>query len=106
MTDHELLSQYVRHRSNEAMGELVRRHVDTVYATALRELRDAHLAEDVTQAVFMVLAQRAKSLSPKVVQLRNRLLAPTRVIEPPARADGTDGAADAAGWRRPEGSRR
>jgi len=44
------------------------------------------------------------SLSPKVVQLRNRLLAPTRVIEPPARADGTDGAADAAGWRRPEGS--
>ena len=37
-----------------------------VYAACKRGLRDRHLAEDAAQAVFLTLARRAKSISPKV----------------------------------------
>src|SRR4051812_18022074 len=59
MDDRDLLDIYVNTASREALGELARRHVDFVYAAALRQTGDAHLAEDVTQAVFMVLLRRA-----------------------------------------------
>jgi RNA polymerase sigma factor (sigma-70 family) len=67
MDDWTLLQEYVGSGSRGAMEELVRRHVGMVHATAQRQLGDAHLAEDVTQAVFMILMRRAKSISPKVV---------------------------------------
>jgi len=67
MTDAELLRAYVRDRSNEAMGELVQRHAGMVREAALRELKDGHLADDVTQAVFVVLMRRAAELSENVV---------------------------------------
>lgn len=63
-TDAELLHCYVKDRSEHAFGELVRRHLGLVYATALRRVgHDAQLAEDVSQKVFTDLARKASSLS-------------------------------------------
>jgi RNA polymerase sigma factor (sigma-70 family) len=59
-SDAELLSRYARQRDESAFSELVRRHVHLVHAAAARQSGgDAHLADDVTQAVFIVLARRA-----------------------------------------------
>jgi RNA polymerase sigma factor (sigma-70 family) len=64
-TDDDLLRRYIRTADRSAMDELVRRHVDLVYAAARRQVfGDAHAAEDVTQAVFMLLLSKAKSIPP------------------------------------------
>jgi RNA polymerase sigma factor (sigma-70 family) len=63
LTDQELLRDYIERRSETSFAEVVRRHLDFVYSAALRMLRDAHLAEDVTQAVFVALAQNARQLT-------------------------------------------
>lgn len=62
LTDQQLLQDYTGRRSETAFAELVRRHVDFVFSAALRMVRDAHLAQDVTQAVFVALAQNAPRL--------------------------------------------
>src|SRR6185369_549385 len=64
---HELLREYAEHRSDAAFAELVRRHVDLVYSAALRMVCDAHLAEDVTQAVFLAVAKSARDLADRPV---------------------------------------
>src|SRR4051812_17168387 len=58
MNDWELLEQFKGACCERAFGELVARHAGFVHATCRRRLRDAHLADDVTQAVFIVLARR------------------------------------------------
>ncbi len=60
--DGGLLRRYVEEGSGEAFGELVGRHIGAVYGHAERVMRDPGLAEDVTQAVFLLLAERAGSL--------------------------------------------
>lgn len=54
-------------RSEAAFTELVRRHVDFIYSAALRLVRDKHLAEDVTQGVFVALAKSASELAERAV---------------------------------------
>lgn len=49
------------------MDDIVRRHAPLVFAEARRRLRDHHLAEDATQAVFLLLSRRAGSLPPEPV---------------------------------------
>jgi uncharacterized protein (TIGR03435 family) len=63
MDDHELLRRYVRGQSQEAFRELVARHLPMVYSVACRSLRDSHLAEDIAQAAFALLAQKAPTLA-------------------------------------------
>ena len=61
-TDSELLRSYAERSVEPAFAELVRRHVDFVYSAASRMVRDPHLAEDVTQGVFVALAKSAPQL--------------------------------------------
>ena len=63
MTDQQLLRDYAEHHSEAAFAELVRRHVDLVHSAALRMVNESHAAEDVTQAVFVALAQNAARLA-------------------------------------------
>jgi RNA polymerase sigma factor (sigma-70 family) len=66
--DAQLLRRFAGNGSEEAFRELVARHIDLVYSAALHMANgDAHLAQDVTQAVFCDLARKATSLSPKVI---------------------------------------
>ncbi len=66
--DGQLLQQYTRERSESAFGELVTRHIDLVYSVALRVAGgDSHLAQDVTQTVFLDLACKAGSLPPEAI---------------------------------------
>src|SRR4051794_12558963 len=57
-----LLRQYARQGDQEAFEAIVRRYVDIVFAAAMRQVREAQQAEDVTQAVFVLLAQKASKL--------------------------------------------
>jgi len=61
------LQEYAGRQSEPAFAELVRRHVDHVYSAALRMVRDAHLAQDVTQGVFVALARNARQLTERPV---------------------------------------
>jgi len=67
MTDLELLRDYGTRRSEEAFETLVNRYINLVYSAAHRQIRDAHLAEEITQSVFLVLARKARSLKDNVV---------------------------------------
>ena len=60
--DMALLRQYARNNSQTAFSALMSRYVNMVYSVALRSVRDSHLAEDVTQTAFVILARKAGSL--------------------------------------------
>jgi RNA polymerase sigma factor (sigma-70 family) len=84
MTSGELFEHYVREGSDEAFSGLVRAHIDLVYSSALRQVQDRALAEDVTQLVFMALARQAKRLN-RNLPLEAWLLAVTRHVASDAR---------------------
>lgn len=66
--DAELLRRYATDRSEAAFAELVRRRVDLIYAVARRQCGgDTHLAEEVTQRVFVDLARKARALAGRTV---------------------------------------
>ncbi|MBN9690879.1 MAG: sigma-70 family RNA polymerase sigma factor [Verrucomicrobia bacterium] len=79
MNDSELLQAWATQRDETAFAQLVSRHLDTVYAAARRQVGPSPLADDVAQAVFLVLARKAGSLSPRVV-LSGWLLRTTRFV--------------------------
>jgi RNA polymerase sigma factor (sigma-70 family) len=60
--DRALLRQYAENNSDEAFAALVTRHVSLVYSVALRQVGNPHHAEEITQAVFIILARKAAAL--------------------------------------------
>ena len=60
--DMELVAEFTRRNSEAAFEELVRRHINLVYSVALRYVGQSQDAQDVTHAVFIILAQKAGSL--------------------------------------------
>lgn len=64
--DITLLKQYTG-GDESAFTLLVERYVNLVYSTALRQICNPSHAEEITQAVFIILMQKAKSLSPKTI---------------------------------------
>jgi RNA polymerase sigma factor (sigma-70 family) len=67
MGDWQLLQAYAKDRSEAAFAELVKRHLNWVYSVALRHVGDRHLAEDVAQSVFVLLAHKARNLGPGTI---------------------------------------
>ena len=65
--DMQLVRQYAVNQSDCAFAELVSRHAGLVYSAALRQVGDPQLAEEITQAVFIILARKAGSLGPKTI---------------------------------------
>jgi len=65
--DMELLRQYAQADSEEAFATLVDRHVNLIYSTALRQTNNPHNAEEIAQAVFIILAQKANRLPANTV---------------------------------------
>lgn len=65
--DMALVQAYAAEQSEAAFATIVSRHAGLVHSAALRQLRDEYLAQDVTQAVFVLLARKAGSLSPETV---------------------------------------
>ena len=66
-TDMELVERFAKGGSEEAFRELVGRHIALVYSAAFRHTGNPHYAEEISQAVFIILARRAKSLGKGVV---------------------------------------
>jgi RNA polymerase sigma factor (sigma-70 family) len=65
--DNDLLKEYVEQDSEHAFATLVNRHVNKVYSVALRHTGNPHQAEEITQAVFVILAKKSRQLSNRVV---------------------------------------
>ncbi len=61
--DNSLIAEFNARRSETAFAALVRQHVNLVFATALRQVGDAGVAEEIAQNVFIALAQSAGKLN-------------------------------------------
>src|SRR5262249_26029914 len=63
VSDQDLVAQYQAAHSPAVFSRIVERHGRMVLHTAFRLVENWHDAEDVTQAVFLVLAQRAGAVN-------------------------------------------
>jgi len=61
--DANLLREFAVRRDEASFRRLVERRIGFVYAVNLRRLRDPHLAQDATQAVFIALARKADTVA-------------------------------------------
>lgn len=62
VSDIELLQEYGRQGSEDAFAELVRRHINLVYSAAIRHVGNSAHAEEISQAVFVILSRKAAGL--------------------------------------------
>jgi RNA polymerase sigma factor (sigma-70 family) len=62
-SDAQLLREYAGHGDEAAFREIVARHTDLVYSSALRQVGSPDLAQDVAQSVFTDLARKAPELA-------------------------------------------
>lgn len=79
MNDCQLLQDFVEQGSEAAFRELVQRHLPLVFGVARRVTGDAALAEEIAQAVFVLLARKASVLRREVV-LAGWLFRTTRFV--------------------------
>ena len=79
LDDMTLLRDYAARNSEVAFEELVSRRIGFVYSAALRQVNDPHLAQEITQAVFVILAQKAHRIS-KESNLAGWLFKTTRFV--------------------------
>lgn len=61
-TDLQDLTDYCATGSEPAFRRMVERHAPMVHGAAMRMSRDASLAEEITQSVFVILARKAPSI--------------------------------------------
>ena len=59
--DRALLGRFVEAHDDEAFAAIVKRHGSMVLGVCRRAVRDAHLAEDAFQAVFLVLSRNPQA---------------------------------------------
>ena len=64
-SDWLLLRRYAQEDSQEAFAALTARYLGLAYSVCLREVHDPELAQDVTQAVFLLLACTALAFRSK-----------------------------------------
>src|SRR4051812_17672043 len=62
VSDRQLIDRFVATQDQDALSEIVRRYLGFVHSAARRQVRDPHLASDITQAVFIVLVRKAGTL--------------------------------------------
>lgn len=67
LDDKTLLREYAEKDSQAAFAELVKRHLNLVYSTALRSTGTPHAAEEIAHVVFIILARKAGRLRSNVV---------------------------------------
>lgn len=67
LDDITLLREYAEKDSQTAFAELVKRHLNLVYSTALRSTGAPHAAEEIAQVVFIILAKKAGRIRCSVV---------------------------------------
>lgn len=65
--DIELLRDYDQNGAEEAFAELVRRHIPLVYSAALRHVGTPAHADEITQAVFILLAHKVGKLGANTI---------------------------------------
>lgn len=88
--DFSLLRDFAATESESAFAALVERHVHLVYSVALRSTGNAHAAQEISQAVFIILARKARSLTGG---WQRRLVAAVRL-----RGDGGVASTPLSGW--------
>ena len=71
-----LLRECALSHSERAFATLVSRHVNLVLSVALRQVCGRHLAEDIAQSVFTILAREAQALGPETIHYLNSQVAP------------------------------
>jgi RNA polymerase sigma factor (sigma-70 family) len=65
--DMELVRSYAASDSEQAFAALVERHIGLVHSAAMRQVGNECQAQEITQAVFILLARKAKALGPGTI---------------------------------------